>query len=170
MGVQVFVPMTEEYELEKWLWSEADFENMGWHDSRIYALAFSPDTYELLLDIDYIFKWVSPEPGETYFQFWVAPATLVFQNVHEVKFDISTTTGLEIDGITRQEPRAPHNAAYIEHDVEWAWTIDCQQGDIRLWSVGYKQYIRSSPQFGKQQLGLTARGGYSFVKSLANAD
>jgi hypothetical protein len=30
----------EEYELEKWIWTEADFDVMGWHDSSIHALAF----------------------------------------------------------------------------------------------------------------------------------
>jgi len=161
--------MTEEYNLEKWVWTEADFERMGWHDSRIYALAFSPDTFELLLDIDYIFQWVHPQLGEKSFQFWVAPATLVFQNVYDVEFDVSTTTGLEIDHVTREQPRAPRNAAYIEHDTEWLWTIDCQQGDIRLWSVGFNQYIRSTPQFGPQQFGLSVRGGYSFTRGPANA-
>ena len=86
--------MPEDYTIEKWIWTEADFEVMGWHDNRIYALAFSADTFELILDIDYIFKWINPEPGETFFQFWTAPATLVFQNVYDVEFDILTTTGL----------------------------------------------------------------------------
>jgi hypothetical protein len=162
--------MSQEYKLQKWVWTEADFENMSWHDSRIYALAFSPDTFELLLDIDYIFQWVNPEQGENSFRFWVAPATLVFRNVYEVEFDVLTTTGLEIDNLTRSEPRAPRNAAYIERDVEWSWTIDCQQGDIKLWSIGYNQYIRSTPQFGQtQKLELEVRGGYSFAKGPANA-
>ena len=83
--------MHQEYELEKWVWTEEDFERMGWHDSRIYALAFSPETFELLLDIDYIFQWINPEPGETFYKFWVAPATLIFENVSDVDFDIGRT-------------------------------------------------------------------------------
>ena len=162
--------MAEEYQLERWIWTEDNFENMGWHDCRIYAIAFSPDTFEVLLDIDYIFQWIHPEPEEKSFKFWVSPATLVFQNVYNVEFDVLTTTGLEIDHIRREQPRAPRNAAYIEHEIEWLWTLDCQQGDIRLWSVGYQQYIRATPRLDEaQKLGLSARGGYSFAKGPANA-
>jgi hypothetical protein len=44
--------MTDKYELEKWLWTESDFEMMGWHDSRVYAISFSPEQSEIILDID----------------------------------------------------------------------------------------------------------------------
>ena len=155
-----------QYELEKWIWTETDFERMGWHDSKIYALAFSPETFELLLDIDYIFEWIKPELGETNFKFWTAPATLAFQNVYDVDFDIQTVgPELEILSIVREQPRAPRNAAYIDQDIEWLWTLDCVQGEIKLWSVGYTQYIRAAPQSDKgQKIGLSARGGYSFAK------
>ena len=97
-----------QYELEKWIWTEADFERMGWHDSKIYALAFSPETFELLLDIDYIFEWVQPEPGKKFFKFWIDPATLVFQNVYDVDFDIQAMgPELEILSIVREQSRAP---------------------------------------------------------------
>lgn len=160
----------QEYELEKWVWTENDFERMGWHDSQVYAFAFSPETFELLLDIDYIFQWVQPEPGEEFFKFWVAPVTLIFQNVYDVDFDLQImTAGLEIDSIIREQPRTPRNAEYIENNIEWLWTLDCQQGEIKLWSAGYKQYIRAAPRFDKgQRLGLSARGGYSFAKGPAD--
>ena len=162
--------MHQEYELEKWVWTEEDFERMGWHDSRIYALAFSPETFELLLDIDYIFQWINPEPGETFYKFWVAPATLIFENVSDVDFDIgSYNSGLEIINIRRDEARKPRNAEHIQRQTEWQWTLDCQQGDIKLWSVGYKQYIRSAPRSDMgQKLGLTARGRYSFARGAAD--
>ena len=65
--------MAEEYELDKWIWTEADFEQMGWHDARIHAIAFLTETFEFALDIDYILQWVEPAEGETYYKFWVAP-------------------------------------------------------------------------------------------------
>ena len=52
--------MKQEYKLEKWIWTEADFDVMGWHDSQIHATAFFPEDFELVLDIDYIFDWVHP--------------------------------------------------------------------------------------------------------------
>jgi hypothetical protein len=32
------------YTPEKWIWTEADFETMGWHDVHVHALAFQTDT------------------------------------------------------------------------------------------------------------------------------
>ncbi len=40
------------YELEKWVWTDADFEQMGWHDCRIRAFALLPDDGQCVLDID----------------------------------------------------------------------------------------------------------------------
>src|SRR5260221_10243754 len=79
--------MDETYELEKWIWTEQDFEEMGWHDCHIYAVAFLPETFEFVLDLDYICKWVNPKPPAENFSFWVSPATLVFENVHDLELD-----------------------------------------------------------------------------------
>jgi hypothetical protein len=46
--------MPNTYQLDKWLWTESDFEIMGWHDSNIYAVTFSPEKFEIAFDIDYI--------------------------------------------------------------------------------------------------------------------
>ena len=44
--------------LEKSIWGDDDFSEMGWHDSKIWG--FLPDTekWEYLVDLDYIFNWV----------------------------------------------------------------------------------------------------------------
>ena len=62
--------MNETYEIEKWVWTEADFEKMSWHDSRVHAMAFLPDEFEIVFDIDYILKWICLGPDETNFKFW----------------------------------------------------------------------------------------------------
>lgn len=158
--------MDQEYEMAKRVWTEADFEQMQWHDARIYAIAFSPQAFELIFDIDYIFQWVQPELNDNRFMFWVAPATLVFENVYDIKFNIETLGNLEIDSIEREVSPPPRNAQYIGRHSEWKWTIVCQQGEIKLASVGYKQYIRAIPRLDYQQwIDLAARGGYSFAKS-----
>ncbi len=150
--------MAETYELEKWLWTESDFEIMGWHDSRVYAIAFSPETCEISFDIDYIFQWVHPKDDEKYFSFWVSPATLVFDNIYDVEFNIgSYNGGLEIDFIKRDETRIPRNAQYIGKNEAWTWTIECQEGEIKFRSAGYKQYVRASPVLGGQTLNLETR-------------
>jgi hypothetical protein len=157
--------MSETYEIEKWLWTEADFEVMGWHDPPIHALAFLPDQFEFVLDIDYILEWVHPQPSETYFKFWVAPATLVFENVYDIEFDIKSYNGsLEIDRIRKEATQRPHNTEYIEKENEWLWVIECQEGEIKFRSVGFKQYIRAKPQFcHSQTLDMKSRD-VSFVR------
>ena len=52
------------YELEKAVWTDDDFSLMGWHDATVYAAATLPESFELVLDIDYILKWVDPVQRE----------------------------------------------------------------------------------------------------------
>jgi hypothetical protein len=55
--------------LSKAVWTDADFPVMGWHDCRIHAVSVAeheddtlPPT-RLLLDLDYIVRWVDPAPS-----------------------------------------------------------------------------------------------------------
>ena len=156
--------MLAEYEMEKWIWTGADFDQMGWHDSQVYAVAFLPEIFELTLDIDYIFEWVHPEPNETYFKFWVAPATLVFENVYDIKLELDEPD-FELDAVERKDPRKPKNAEYIGRETEWLWNLEAHRGGIEFRSVGYKQYIRQKPIFGQaQKLETNIRGGISFYR------
>lgn len=161
--------MTDKYELGKWLWTESDFEIMGWHDSRIYALAFAPEKSEIIFDIDYIFQWVSPQEGEVSFSFWVSPATLVFENIYNIEFDLGLNDGeLEIDVIKRELIGAPRNAQYIGKNEEWIWIIECQQDEIKFRSAGYKMHVRAKPKFGHQQIINPETRQVSFDRGSAN--
>ena len=164
-GVTCFKAMEQEYGLEKWVWTEADFDEMGWHDSQIHALAFLPEHFELAFDIDYIFQWLHPASNETQFKFWVAPATLIFENVYDVEFDIdSYNGGLEIDNIRREDARPPRNAEHAGRENEWLWVIECQEGEIKFRSVGYNQFIRSAPQLGQTQAIDLKTRAFSFAR------
>jgi hypothetical protein len=76
------------YHLEKTIWTEQDFKVMGWHDARIWGIAMNADNYEFLVDLDYIFQWMQLEDTKTKFEFRIAPVTLVFENAHEIVFDL----------------------------------------------------------------------------------
>jgi hypothetical protein len=154
------------YELENTVWDESSFEEMHWHDANIYGFAFLPEKFEFILDIDFILEWIHPIPPEVYFKFWVAPATLVFENVHNLRIDLEPIYSIAIDKITRDDPRKPINAEYISRDTEWKWKINTQGGEINLRSVGYKLYFRQKAILGSsQELGIEARGGISFIRS-----
>jgi len=151
----------QRFELEKRIWSEVDFDRMGWHDVKVHAMAFFPDAFEFALDLDYHFRWVDPQKDGGYYRYWQAPATLVFENVHDLRIDVDASSGLDVDVIERTPLGAPHNAEFIGRDLEWEWAIECQQGLIGMKSVGYKMHVRSEPRL-QVRLSLEERGGICF--------
>ena len=150
-------------DLEKLIWDENDFEQMGWHDSKIYAIAFKDENFELALDIDYIVEWIHPVGDETHFKFHLAPATLVFRNVWDLKINIESNLDLEISDIHRDNPHQPKNAKQVQESIEYDWRIETNDGEITFKSIGYKQYFRKPPVLSNlQTLALRERGGISF--------
>lgn len=143
-----------EYKLEKDVWTESDFEEMGWHDSNIYKIGIGED---LELDIDYIFQWNKPDIDGLPFTFWVAPSTLVFKRVRNLSLELDTAFNdtFEIEGIEKSET-----------DSGTIWTIITQQGDIEFISDGYTQYIRQKPsfQFG-QTISHVERYGWTLERT-----
>jgi len=156
--------MSEPYNLEKWIWTEEDFEQMSWYDCRIYALALPENAYEVVLDIDYIFQWIHPkESGEPY-DLIISPATLVFENITDFKMDFGRLDFFLIDEIKRDNMSEPLNYDHVKKH-QWLWEISCRRGDLEFNSIGYKQYIRQTPKRVKTlSLGLEARDGYSFFR------
>jgi len=148
------------YQLPKKIWTLDDFDEMAWHDCLIHAISFKGD-FKLLFDIDYIFKWVLK--GKKY-KFWIAPCTMIFDNCHDVNFDLDMSIpGLEIDRLTRENPKKPKNAEFIEKQIEFDWIMDTQQGNISFTSVGFNQYVRSKPVFSSNQsFDQAERDGISF--------
>jgi hypothetical protein len=147
------------YELEKKIWTDADFSNMGWHDSHIYKMRFTED---LELDIDYIFQWNKPDFEGLPFTFWVAPATLVFKKIQNLSFEISVALedAFEIEDIER-----------IEENKDYKWTIITRQGDFQFNCDGFEQFIRQEPsfQFG-QTIPYSERNGYSLERTTEQAN
>jgi hypothetical protein len=142
----------EMYKPEKLVWSESDFEIMGWHDCPIYGILFANN---VAFDIDYIFKWVLNEQNK-HNEFWISPATLVFEQARNLKIEIDSDfiNGLEIADIHQQK---------LENN-EYKYHMETQEGDIHLIASGYRQYIKKNPVLKKSQ-GLTdeERDGYSFI-------
>ena len=137
----------------------------------IHGISFDLPQYELLFDIDYIFAWVNPDPPSEYFSFWVSPATLVFRNAYDLKINIETGLGLQLQGIGRSEEREPRNAAYIKDKKEWKWTLEGNEGDISFYSVGFIQYTRQYPKHIKRQsFTLEERIGISFERPEKSKD
>jgi hypothetical protein len=157
--------MAKVYKLEKEIWTEADFEEMSWEDSTIQAFSYNKED-EFLLDIDYIFEWIEPkEEKDRYFKYWIAPCTLIFQNVHDLVLNIGISAAhhRKIDNVLTGNPQRPKNAEQLGKELEYDWIIETTNGEISFKATGYNQYVRQQPRLLlTNELELDVRGGISF--------
>jgi hypothetical protein len=148
--------------LEKAIWTQSDFDTMGWHDATVHAIAFHEDAAdaELLLDIDYIVRWIGPEPPAEHFTFLVAPATIVFENVWTLEGELGAQrTLLQIQDIHRRAPQHDWDRNAGVHP----WTIEGHDFELGFLASGFRQHFRARPvKSASQRLDLGERGGISF--------
>jgi hypothetical protein len=136
---------------------------MGWHDCRIHAISigeYEDDTLppaRMLLDLDYIVRWVEPTRGEQHFTFWIAPATLVFEGAWDIRGQLGPLhEAMEIADIHRVD---------ADNNPEPVWHIEGQNFDLRFRAAGYTQYLRLLPQHVPRQILTSAeRSGISFAE------
>jgi hypothetical protein len=146
----------------KTVWTEADFDAMGWHDNAVHAVALEPvpdHPGRLLLDLDYIVEWVPPEAPATPFSFWICPATLVFDEAWDLTSDIDLqgrSFQLFINAIERS---GPDERGFSD------WTIAGEHFSIGINSRGFTQYLRRAPIHSPGYwLSPAERGGFSFAR------
>ena len=142
----------------KLIWTDADFEEMSWHDCRLHGVAIvddlSPHLHELRLDIDYIFQWVGFDVPSEQSGHWISPATLVFEPLR-FHLDVPGPGGDWIIDIERTG---------TESATRWTITLNTG-GEITILAPGFRQYIRRPPIFiatPNQYLETTQRGATSF--------
>jgi hypothetical protein len=137
---------------------------MGWHDGTIWSMLGNPDAFELLFDLDYIFKWVEPNDKETYYKFWVAPVTMLFENIHDIYIDIESELGkIEIVNFHREIIKETINSKFIEY----LYRFECQEGEISLIATKYTMFVREIPELlQSQSFKLEQRKGISFARTV----
>jgi len=158
-------PRTDAVNIEKWVWTNEDFERMSFHDVRVVAIASRANdasgwNYSLLLDIDWIVEWLC-DPVSRACKFAVAPSTMVFENVSNVRFSGQPRLGsiLDLDTITRCENPKIQGATLST----WRWRLVGHDAEVELDASGFKLYVRKPPVIiAEQQLDIAARGGISF--------
>ncbi len=126
----------------KELWTDAEFDEMGWHDCRIYSLQFPNKEFQLKLEIDYIFRWEKLPDGS--FRFWVSPCELVFQNVSGFKAEVDFKNYMQlfIMELKRDNPHPSPNGQV----TLWDYEIDCDNGRICFTATGFEQLVREQPR------------------------
>lgn len=161
-AVPLYASITAPFHLEKSIWTEADFERMGWHDAALHAFAVLSQQEEVVFDIDYIFQWIHPVAPVTQFSFCVAPATLVFHKAYQISINLETHFGdLSLNTLLRQEEHPTTSGG-----TDYLWVLESHEGEITLRASGFTQYIRRPPILTQSQtLALEQRGGPSFERS-----
>jgi hypothetical protein len=146
----------------KTTWTAADFDAMDWHDNAIHAIAVEPvleNPGRLLVDLDYIVGWVSPTSPATTLDFWICPATLVFDPAWDLTTDVDMrgwAFQLHLSEITRSEPDERGN---------YEWTPSGDRFTIEVGSPSFTQYLRRPPIFSNGPwLSVEKRGGFSFAR------
>ena len=155
-------PVPAQPQLAKTVWTNADFEELSWHDNTIHALAVDPlggGPGRLLLDIDYIIEGVLPDPAQTRLSFWICPATLVFEPAWDLVTEIDMEGWgfhMDLDEIERSGPDERGN---------FDWTLTGDLVTIRLGARGFTMYLRQPPVYSDGFfLSVAERGGISFAE------
>jgi len=130
----------------KEIWTNSDFEIMGWHDCRIYAMSFPDEKFKFYLELDYIFKWEKYYEG---YKFWVSPCHLIFENIYDlrVEMDFQDSIGLYMIEIKRLNPRLSPN----QKMTIWDYIIECDSGRIFVSASGFTQIVIKQPVLSETQ-------------------
>ncbi len=166
--------MENSYNLEKTIWSEADFEKMCWHDVHVHGISFGPmseenGTADFLFDIDYLFEWIKPIAPEIFYSFWIAPCTLVFENAYDFKMQIEDKIGFAFGPFVIEDFSMAENLERDGVHYGYRWKIKLRTGWIELKSYGLKQYVRQKPRVGGQWLLFEERAGVNYQKKYSGS-
>jgi hypothetical protein len=144
--------------------TEADFDRLSWHDNLVYGLRFDVgDSFrgdwhsDLVLDIDHIVEWVCDETGRCRFR--VAPATLTFHNVTDLKIAANWGDGgcqvnlneASADSITREQVQ---DQKICLDRPYYRWRIELnlpRGGEITFGASGFTQALRAEPVLRDEQ-------------------
>lgn len=133
-------------------YTEADFENLSWHDNFIHAIAIQGKQQdELALDIDFVVGCSCNDvcgPG-----YWLAPATLVFQNVTDLRMHLDwPDSGFQcaihcasIHQVVRE--RVLNQKICLDRPYH-SWRIEINWPDnncIEFGATGFTQTLRTKP-------------------------
>lgn len=145
-------------------YTESDFDRLSWHDCHIWAFELRAGdadvgdwTHDLVLDIDFIVEWLCGVGGGG--QFRVAPATLVFHGVTDLRINIDWgdsgfRTALHVLSIDRIEREVIRNQKVYLDRSYYSWRILLnwpQSGVITFGAFGFTQTLCAEAVLTDQQ-------------------
>lgn len=143
-----------------------DFSQFSWHDNLVYAMrlcAPDPDRgdwrSELELDIDHIVEWICGDDGSVRFR--VAPASLVFHNVTDLKIAVDfgdsgnsiNINELSIHDVAREQLSAKEQKICLDRSYyRWRIALNLPQGgEIAFGASSFTQTLRAEPVLTSEQ-------------------
>jgi hypothetical protein len=143
-------------------------EDWSWHDDWIHGFVLrepQPDRQlwhsELVLDIDHIVEWVKPEPGSSFIRVRIAPATLVFHDVSDLRMAIDFARHWPgnlillptIHFIGAGPPTSSHEGYRGPPRYPWRVVMnEPPEGEIAFVATGFTLTLRAEPQFAEDAL------------------
>lgn len=122
------------------LWTTADFDRMGWHDTHVHALRLIEGPYgagQLQLDLDYILQWNCDHPTD---RFLLLPATLTFFDTAQLRLSLDYASAcaalgpFSLNGLHRTLEERERYCAQL-----WTLELNWPQGQITLEASGFEQ-------------------------------
>ena len=136
-----------------------DYESRSWHDNYVYGLYFSIRDWnaDLVFDIDHILEWVCGVDGGA--QFRVAPATLAFHDVTDLKINVdwgdsgfqTALHEMSIHQIARdrvEDQKICLDRPYYRWTIKTNWP---KNSHIVFGASGFTMTLRSEPVLQDQQ-------------------
>ena len=136
-------------------WTNEDFDAMSWHDAYVYGFrleSFDDEkgSADLVLDIDYILKWVKTDDS---YLFSVCQAVLRFHEVFGLRFllDYATPTAgtcpFRLNDIERERLEFPNGYTSYRWRLPFAWP----HGEIEFEAPRFTQSLVGTPQLQDSQ-------------------
>jgi hypothetical protein len=137
---------------EHWrVYTEADFETLGFHDCHVHAIGWDFERFRFKVDLDYIVEWVNPSQQDDPFRFRISRASLDFNNIDELCIDLhwkNAPASCQLAALDRAESRQTPNGA-----IQWRWVMDFQSpsGEIAFWATGFSLTLLHAPSISERQ-------------------
>jgi hypothetical protein len=176
------MPVHPESGLSKAIWTDQDLDAMSWDLCQVHALSVTylegppddltpeefleqddvddtaPSALRLHLDLDYIVRRVEPPQPYRSVEYWVSPATLVFNCAWSITGNLrSVCLPLEMRSLHRLGPVIPRDEA--------RWHLEGRDFDLKFNAWDFTLYLRRPPSYGRRVLRMADRGGISFEPS-----
>lgn len=132
----------------KSVYSNADFEALGFHDCHVHGISWDSSVYALILDLDYIVQWIEKNGG---FAFLVAPAEIRFDYSANVKVSLDWSNlamECQIQDINRRDHKLNPNGSecYL-----WEIAFNTPCGSIELWATDFGLKFLAEPKMSETQ-------------------